>query len=82
MNEESDREHVTSFFYQHAEEFRIQNLMQTPPLMDTSMVVDTKEDFDRFQRLIEATGDEWVGMNYQQLLERMKIGLSQQDLHI
>jgi spore coat polysaccharide biosynthesis protein SpsF len=82
MNEESDREHVTSFFYQHAEEFRIQNLMQTPPLMDTSMAVDTKEDFDRFQRLIEATGDEWVGMNYQQLLERMKIGLSQQDLHI
>ncbi|MDP7010716.1 MAG: NTP transferase domain-containing protein [Verrucomicrobiota bacterium] len=81
MRTESDREHVTSFFYQHAEEFRIRNLMHTPPLTDTSMAVDTPEDFERFQRLIETTGDVWVGMDYQQLLDRMQKSAPQQDLH-
>lgn len=81
MKKESDREHVTSFFYQHAGEFRIRNLMHTPPLTATSMAVDTPEDFERFQRLIETTGDAWVGMSYQQLLDRMQKAMSQQDLH-
>jgi spore coat polysaccharide biosynthesis protein SpsF len=81
MKKESDREHVTSFFYQHAEEFRIRNLMHTPLLTDTSMAVDTPEDLDRFKRLIETTGDAWVGMDYQQLLNMMQKSMPQQDLH-
>ena len=71
MKKGSDREHVTSFFYQHAEEFKIRNLMHTPPLTATSMAVDTPEDLDRFKRLIETTGDAWIEMNYQQLLNVM-----------
>jgi len=82
MKKESDREHVTSIFYQHAGEFRIRNLMLTPPLTDTSMAVDTPEDFERFQRLIETTGDVWVGMNYRQLLDRIQKSMPQQDLHV
>jgi spore coat polysaccharide biosynthesis protein SpsF len=81
MNNESDREHVTSFFYRHAGEFRIQNLMHTTPLTTTTMAVDTPEDLERFQRLIDTTGDAWVGMNYKQLLDRMQKSTSQQDLH-
>ena len=80
MKKDSDREHVTSFFYRNAAEFKIQNLLNTPSLPFTSMAVDTKEDFDRFKRLIEAVGDAWIGMTYQQLLERMQKGVSQQDL--
>ena len=81
MKKESDREHVTSFFYQHAEEFQIRNLMQTPPLTATSMAVDTPEDLNCFKRLIETTGDAWVGMSYRQLLGNMQKSIPQQDLH-
>ena len=82
MKNESDREHVTSFFYQHAEEFQIQNLLRTPPLTAVSMAVDTPEDLDRFQRLIETVGDVWIEMNYQQLFERMQKGMPQLDLNM
>ncbi len=81
MNKESDREHVTPFFYQHAKEFRIRNLICAPSLEDYSMAVDTPEDFERFQRLIETAGDEWVGMSCRQLLDSMQKRVLQKDLH-
>ena len=72
MKKDLDREHVTSFFYRNAFEFKIRNLLNTVSSSTTSMAVDTKEDFNRFKRLIESLGDSWIGMTYEELLVRMQ----------
>lgn len=50
---ESDREHVTSFFYSHATDYDIVNFEYHIDRSGNSMVVDTQEDFDRMKALIE-----------------------------
>jgi spore coat polysaccharide biosynthesis protein SpsF len=50
----SDREHVTPFFYQHQEEFRIHSLISTPHLGMLHMAVDTTADFQRISAMLAA----------------------------
>ena len=49
-----DREHVTPFFYQHQEEFRIHSLISTPHLGMLHMAVDTTADFQRISAMLAA----------------------------
>ncbi len=49
---ESDREHVTSFFYNHSNDYDIQNFEYYKNLSKYSMLVDTQEDFDRVKSII------------------------------
>jgi len=45
-----EKEHVTPFFYNHPDRFRIVNLESGDPgLADTSLAVDTLEDLDRLE---------------------------------
>ena len=50
---QSDREHVTSFFYSHSNDYDIVNFEYHIDRSDNSMVVDTQEDFDCMKALIE-----------------------------
>jgi len=49
-----DREHVTRFFYQNAERFRIRNFKREPSVADIQLSVDTPEDLDAFRQLVAA----------------------------
>ncbi|WP_119168016.1 cytidylyltransferase domain-containing protein [Algihabitans albus] len=49
----SDREHVTSFFYRHADRFRILAFARQEPLESLQLSVDCEEDFRRVETLIK-----------------------------
>jgi spore coat polysaccharide biosynthesis protein SpsF len=48
-----DREHVTPYFYRHAERFRIHNLACPQDLSQVQMAVDSEEDLARFAAIVE-----------------------------
>jgi spore coat polysaccharide biosynthesis protein SpsF (cytidylyltransferase family) len=52
LAEPYDREHVTSFFYQNADQFRIVNFSLDPPRRDVHLAVDTAEHFDYVARIV------------------------------
>lgn len=47
-----DREHVTPFFYRHADRFRIVSLEHPAGLGDVQLSVDTQGDLDQVRRLV------------------------------
>ncbi|WP_416900348.1 MAG: cytidylyltransferase domain-containing protein [Minwuia sp.] len=51
MADPADREHVTTWFYRHAERFNIVSLKADENLGQASMVIDTEEEFRRFRKL-------------------------------
>lgn len=51
MTDPSDREHVTPWFYRSPDRYRIVNITAHADSGDTSMVVDTEEDFERFRAI-------------------------------
>lgn len=61
MREPEDLEHVTRYFYKHADEFRIRNLVSPEPSGDVSLCVDTPEDWFRAEWIAErlSTGGGW-----------------------
>ncbi len=65
---ESDREHVTSFFYSHATDYDIENFEYIKNLSKSSMVVDTQEDFDRVRNIIERLNGPHIDYGWQELL--------------
>ncbi len=40
-----DREHITTYFYQHADQFEINNHASPSPCRDVDLALDTEEDF-------------------------------------
>ena len=48
MQEEADLEHVVRYYYQHPDEFRIQNFTLTENLSRIQLSVDTWQDMDTF----------------------------------
>lgn len=48
------REHVTKFFYDHPEEYRIVNIRSPQPAPSVRMVVDTVDDYRRLSRFFDA----------------------------
>lgn len=48
------REHVTKFFYDHSEEYKIVNVCSSQPAPDARLVVDTLEDYQRLAALFDA----------------------------
>jgi len=47
-----DREHVTSYFYHQAEQFRIVNFARDVPRRDVHLAVDTLEQFEYVTRIV------------------------------
>jgi spore coat polysaccharide biosynthesis protein SpsF len=54
LDEPSDREHVTGYFYRHAEQFRIANFTRETPRRDVHLAVDTPEQFESVARIVGA----------------------------
>ena len=52
MREEGDLEHLTRYYYQHPEEFRIKNFALPENLNHISLCVDTKQDMDNFVTIV------------------------------
>lgn len=52
MSEPSHLEHVTPYFYENHQRFRIFNISVTPELRDVRLSVDTKADLDVFGRIV------------------------------
>ena len=65
---ESHKEHVTSFFYEHATDYDILNFEYHIDRSDCSMVVDTQEDFDRVKNIIERLNGNHLDYGWQELL--------------
>ncbi len=54
MTEPDDREHVTTFFYKHANEFRIENFAKEAPCRDVEFAIDTPRHLEQFERIVAA----------------------------
>ena len=52
--DDADREHVTPWFYRNREKLRINSVVHRPDLSAGRLVVDTQEDFEVMERLLEA----------------------------
>ncbi len=50
--EQDDFEHVTQFFYAHAESFRILNFLAPQNQSDLSLAVDTADDLNRIKTIV------------------------------
>jgi len=62
------REHVTSFFYERANDYEIVNFEYFKNVSKNSMVVDTQEDFERVKNIIERLNGNHVDYGWQELL--------------
>ena len=65
---EGDKEHVTSFFYARATDYEIVNFEYHIDRSDSSMVVDTQEDFDRVKSIIGRLNGNHLDYGWQELL--------------
>ncbi|KKK58702.1 hypothetical protein LCGC14_3041750 [marine sediment metagenome] len=70
---ESDKEHVTSFFYDHATDYDILNFEYHINRSNNSMVVDIQDDFDRMKVLIEGLQKPHTECGWQELLLASRI---------
>jgi len=52
MREDEDFEHVTRFFYNHRQDFKIRNFALTEYLSHITLCVDTRQDMDNFAAII------------------------------
>jgi len=54
LDEQYDREHVTNYFYRHADRFRIERFVLDVPRRDVHLAVDTPENFETVSRIVGA----------------------------
>jgi len=54
MVDAHDREHVTPYFYRHADEFQINSFTHEPDLSSLQLAVDTPDDLGMFASLVGA----------------------------
>ena len=62
-------EHVTKYFYDHSDEFRINNFSHNKDLSNYRLVVDTPEDLIRMERIIESMTKPHTHYNFEELIE-------------
>jgi spore coat polysaccharide biosynthesis protein SpsF len=64
----SEREHVTPYFYNHLDSYRIINFVYPSNRGDAQLSVDTQADLERFSRIIELLGPPFRKHGLQDLL--------------
>lgn len=65
------REHVTRFFYEHADCYRIENVVNPSPLPPMDLSVNTEEQWQLLTRLWEAFGDRWDRLPWREAADFM-----------
>lgn len=69
MHAADEREHVTQYFYRHAERFRIRAFGADAPMPELQMSVDTPEDLARCAAAIAACGGDVGGAGWRRLAD-------------
>lgn len=67
-----DHEHVTPYFYRHAQQFRIASVTRRPPIGDVNLSVDTPEDFALAERLDRRLREDGLGDGLDAVLQALK----------
>lgn len=70
FDSDSDREHVTSYFYRNLESVRFKNISFTEDLSKHSLAIDTPEDLERFNHFVKTEGESWVHYDFLKILNR------------
>ena len=70
MTRSEEHENVTLYLYEHSEDFRIKSITsKRSELSLARMVVDTKEDFELFGKLVTELGDDVFTAGYAEIAE-------------
>jgi len=69
FEESDDYEHVTRYFYQHAERYRIVSLLNDVDMSGETLAVDTPEDLGKARELFSATGGDCSGYSWEELVQ-------------
>ena len=67
---DSDREHVTSYFYRNLELARFKKRTLKENLSHYSLAIDTPEDLKIFKCFVNAEGDSWIQYGFKEILQR------------
>jgi len=60
-----NKEHFTQIFYQHSNNYKIRSIKRNGPSMrNIRLVIDTAEDLDRMQRLMQRLGERKLTASY------------------
>jgi len=63
-------EHVTLFFYQNMERFRYYNITSDGDnLSKIRLTVDTEQDWQEFERIVNEVGEQWKSLSYLDAVE-------------
>jgi spore coat polysaccharide biosynthesis protein SpsF len=62
-------EHVTRYFYDNLEQFRFINIASAHGDQSAyRLTIDTEDDLHRFERVLEALGNDWEAVSYRDVL--------------
>jgi spore coat polysaccharide biosynthesis protein SpsF len=73
MMDAVEREHVTPFFYAHADRYRIASVERERPLVGGKFSVDTSDDFGRISALVERLDKPYWEYGIEQLAEMLAV---------
>lgn len=76
-----EKEHVTPYFYQHPESFRLENFLYDQDESNHRWTVDTKEDFELIKRMLEALYPKNPYFNLRDMLDLIKMHPEWEDLN-
>jgi len=68
----SEREHVTPYFYNNPDEFKIFNVENEEDLSKYRLTVDEQEDFDLISKIIEQFNDRWTEFSTNEVIAFMQ----------
>ena len=69
ITDPADKEHVTSFFYKNAAQFKIGSFSADQDYSNVRLCVDTPEDFERFQLLLRTAKRPIVDYGWREMLK-------------
>ncbi len=72
---QAHREHVTRYFYEHVNQYRISNVVNTPSMNDLDLSVNTPEQWAVMERLCRQFGGRWASVGWREVAAAMKMEL-------
>lgn len=77
----AEKEHVTPYFYQHPDKFRLGNFLYEKDESNHRWTVDTKEDFELIKRMLEALYPIKPDFNLRDMLDLIRQNPEWEDLN-
>ncbi|MCA9243507.1 MAG: NTP transferase domain-containing protein [Phycisphaerales bacterium] len=73
FSDDGDREHVTRWFYAHADQFRVHNFTMTPDRSDLALSVDTEMDLRRVRDIFATMREPHWGFGLDWMLNNVVV---------